>query len=205
MSSNDKIASPDHDILPVLTERYSPYCFDGRPIEPDKLRRCLEAARWAASSFNEQPWRFHLATRGDESAWQAALHCLVEANQAWAKHAGALIITAAKRTFTRNEKPNRVCEHDVGLAAANLTVQAQALGLHVHQMAGIEMTRCRQTYAIPEGFDPLTAIAIGYAADPDGFEDQELAKRDKGPRTRMPLGDWVFGGKFGQAHPITAS
>jgi len=204
MSSKDKIASPNHDILPVLTERYSPYCFEPRPVETDKLLACLEAARWAASSFNEQPWRYFLATRDDEKAWNAALGCLVEANQAWAKNAGVLIITAVKRTFSKNEKPNRVCEHDVGLAAGNLTVQAQALGLHVHQMAGIDMTRCRMTYNIPDGFDPMTAIAIGYAADPETFDDQELAQRDKGERTRMPFDQWVFGPKFGQAHDLAS-
>lgn len=204
MISPDKIAQPDHDILPVLAERYSPYCFQPKPVEREKLLRCLEAARWAASSFNEQPWRFFVAERTDADAWHAALNCLVEANQAWAKHAGVLILTAAKRTFSRNDKPNRVCEHDLGLAAGNLTVQAQALGLHVHQMAGVELTKARQTYAIPDGFDPMTAIAIGYAADPDTFEDQELAQRDKGQRTRMAFKDWVFGAKFGDAHDIAS-
>jgi len=204
MSSQDKIAKPNHDILPVLTERYSPYCFQAKPVERDKLVRCLEAARWAASSFNEQPWRFFVAERTDAEAWNAALGCLVEANQAWAKHAGVLILSAVKRTFSRNDKPNRVGEHDLGLAAGNLTIQAQALGLHVHQMAGVELSKARQTYAIPEGFDPMTAIAIGYAADPETFEDQELAQRDKGERTRMPFNEWVFGARFGEAHDLAS-
>jgi nitroreductase len=204
MSSKDKIASPDHDILPVLAERYSPYCFEAKAVEPDKLVRCLEAARWSASSYNEQPWRFFLATRDDEAAWSAALECLVEPNRAWATNAGGLIFTATSRTFSRNGKPNRVAEHDIGLAASNLCVQAQALGLHTHQMAGIDMTRCRMTYHIPDGFDPVTAIAIGYAADPDSFSDEELAQRDKGPRSRKPLNEIVFGSRFGEAHPIIA-
>lgn len=202
MSTNTtKHADPDYPILPVLAERYSPYAFEPRRVEREKLLSCLEAARWAASSFNEQPWRFFLATRDNEQAFQAMLECLVEANQQWAKNAGALIITATKRTFSKNDKPNRVCEHDLGLAAGNLTVQAQTLGLHVHQMAGIDQTRCRRTYQIPEGFDPMTAIAIGYAADPSSFDDEELAERDKGPRTRMPLSEWVFGGGWGDAAP----
>lgn len=194
-----KHADPDYPILPVLAERYSPYAFEPRPIERDKLMSCLEAARWAASSFNEQPWRFFLAVREDEQAFNRMLGCLVEANQQWAKNVGALIITATKRTFSKNDKPNRVCEHDLALAAANLVVQAQTLGLHVHQMAGIDQSKCRLTYQIPEGFDPMTGIAIGYAADPEQFDDEELAGRDKAPRTRMPLSEWVFGGTWGEA------
>lgn len=196
-------ASPDHPILPILAERYSPYAFQAKPVEQQKLLSCLEAARWAPSSYNEQPWRFFLAQRADAPAFEKLLGCLVEANRQWARHAGALIITATRRAFTRNDKPNRVCEHDVALAAANLTIQAQHLGLHVHQMAGIEPSVCRSQLEIPEGFDPMTAIAIGYAAEPDAFEgDPALADRDRGPRTRMPLSDWVFDGKFGQPAPL---
>jgi len=201
MSNPTRHADPDYPILPVLAERYSPYAFQPRIVEREKLLSCLEAARWAASSFNEQPWRFFLATREDEGAFETMLGCLVEANRAWAKNAGALVITATRRTFTKNDKPNRVCEHDLGLAAGNLTVQAQTLGLHVHQMAGIDQSKCRLTYGIPEGFDPMTAIAIGYAADPESFEDAELAERDKGPRSRMPLPEWVFGGSWGEPAP----
>lgn len=195
--NTEKVARPDHDILPVIADRYSPYAFDGRPVERAKLLSCLEAARWAASSFNEQPWRYILAERTDDTAFATALNCLLEANQAWAQHAGVLILTAAKRTFTRNDKPNRVAEHDLGIASANLTTQATALGLAVHQMAGVELQKVRLTYKIPEGFDPSTAIAIGYAADPDTFDNADLASRDKGPRSRNPLPEWVFGEKFG--------
>jgi len=192
-----KHAEPDHPILPALAERYSPYAFDPKPVEREKLLSCLEAARWAASSFNEQPWRFLLAERADEQAFRTALDCLVEANQAWAQHAGVLILTCVRRTFSKNEKPNRVAEHDLGLAAGNLTVQAQTLGLHVHQMAGINIEKTRHTYKVPEGFDPMTAIAIGYAADPDRFQDEQLAQRDRAPRTRMPLNEWIYRERFG--------
>lgn len=192
-----KVARPDHDILPALADRYSPYAFDARSVERTKLLACLEAARWAASSFNEQPWRYILAERTDQAAFATALSCLTDANQAWAKNAGVLILTAARRTFTRNNNPNRVAEHDLGLAAGNLTTQATALGLAVHQMAGVELQKVRLTYKIPEGFDPVTAIAIGYAADPDTFDNPDLAARDKTPRARNPLPEWVFGQTFG--------
>ena len=199
-----KSASPEHTILPVLADRYSPYAFESRAVEPDKLLACLEAARWAASSYNEQPWRFILATRDDAEQWHKMLGCLVEANRTWAANAGALILTVARRTFSRNEKPNRVAAHDIGLAAGNLTVQAHSLGLSVHQMGGIDMTASRVTYKIPEGYEPVTAIAIGYAAPPQSIEDEELRQRETTPRTRKPLSEWVFTGKFGEASDLVS-
>ncbi len=196
-TNTTKHAQPDHPILPVLAERYSPYAFDPRPVEREKLLSCLEAARWAASSYNEQPWRYLIAGR-DTQAFQTMLGCLVEANQPWARNAGVLIIAVTRQTFTKNEKPNKVCEHDLALAAANLTVQAQSLGLHVHQMAGINPRKCVETYRIPDGYTPFTAIAIGYAADPRKFDDPQLAERDQAPRSRMKLNEWIFADTFGQ-------
>jgi len=138
-----KQARSKHSIHELIASRWSPYTFDPRPVEPDKLLSCLEAARWAASSYNEQPWSFIVARREDEAQFDQMLGCLVEANRAWAKNAGVLILTVVSRFFTRNGKPNRVAEHDIGLAAGNLTVQATALGLHVHQMAGIDTSSAR--------------------------------------------------------------
>jgi nitroreductase len=195
----EKHAKPDHAILPALAERYSPYIFEPRAVERDKLLSCLEAARWSASSFNEQPWSLILAEREDSEAFEKALGCLVEANQQWAKDAGVLILTTTKRKFSKNDKPNRVCEHDLGLAMGNLTVQATALGLAVHQMAGVDLQKVRHTYNVPEGHDPMTAVAIGYAGDPDKADDQEMANRDRGERSRKPFGEWVFGERFGAA------
>ncbi|MHB1157496.1 MAG: nitroreductase family protein [Phycisphaerales bacterium] len=196
MNNTLKTADADHPILPVLAERYSPYVFDPRPVERDKLVSCLEAARWAASSYNEQPWRVILAERSDTQAFAKALSCLSEPNQAWAKNAGALLLTVVSRTFARNGTPNRVAEHDLGLAMGNLTLQATSLGLAVHQMAGVQLPKVRQLYHLPEGFDPVTAAAIGYAALP-GAGNDELSRRDKTPRSRRPLHEWVFGESFG--------
>lgn len=192
-------AQPDHPIHDLIAARWSPYVFDPKPVEPDKLRSCLEAARWAASSFNEQPWSFMIAERKDQDQFDKLLGCLVEANQAWAKHAGVLMLTVVSRTFSKNGKPNRVAEHDLGLAMGNLTFQATAMGLHVHQMAGINPAHARQAYEIPEGYDPYTAAAIGYAGDPDEAADQELAKRDRGDRGRKALSTFVFDGRWGSS------
>ncbi len=192
-----RTAQPDHAVHELIARRWSPYAYDGRPVEAAKLHSCMEAARWAASSFNEQPWVFIVTQREQSAAFERMLGCLMEANQTWAKEAGALIITAVKRTFTRNDKPNRVADHDLGLAVGNLCLQATDLGLHVHQMAGINLSVTRQTYQIPESHDPMTAVAIGYAADQ--HENGELLQRDQGGRQRKPLAEFVFGDGWGQA------
>jgi nitroreductase len=193
-----KRAAPDHAILPLLTERYSPYAFDPRPVESEKLQSCLEAARWAASSFNEQPWTFLVARRENAAEFQKMLECLVDSNQAWAKNAGVLMITVAARAFTRNGNPNRVAEHDVGLAMGNLTMQATALGLAVHQMAGVNLGKARVAYGIPEGHDPLTGVAIGYAGAPENAPTPQLADRERAPRTRKKISQIAFEGGWGR-------
>ena len=203
--SSLKEARPDHPIHPLLAERWSPYVFDPRPVEPEKLRSCLEAARWAASSYNEQPWFFLLATRDDEDELGRMLGCLVEANQEWAQDAGALLITVVKRRFARNQKPNRVAEHDLGLAAGNLCLQATALGLAVHQMQGIEIEKAREVYGVPEDHDPCTGIAIGYAGDPAHARTEKLAERDRAPRDRRPLRELVFRGTWAATAPLVRS
>lgn len=192
-----KHATPDHPVLAAVTERWSPYVYEPRPVEEVKLLSCLEAARWAASSFNEQPWSFIVARRQDQAAFANALGCLMEANQVWAKDAGVLILTVVSRLFTRNSTPNRVAEHDLGMATANLSLQAVAVGLQAHHMAGVNLARMRQVYEIPEGQDPYTAIALGYAGDA-ASSGSPVAERDKGPRARKPLADFVFKDKWKQ-------
>jgi nitroreductase len=190
-ANHPKLAKPDHPVLPVIAERWSPYAYDPRPVEREKLLSCLEAARWAPSSYNEQPWTYILAERGDAAAFARLLECLVEGNQAWAKNVGVLIVTVVSRRFTKNGKPNAACEHDVGLAAGNLALQATALGLNVHQMIGIVPDKVRTTYSVPDGHDPLTAIAIGYAAAAAPGTNDPLAQRDLTPRSRKPIGEFV--------------
>lgn len=196
-----KRANPDHHILDLLAERYSPYAYEPRPVEPDKLLACLEAARWAASSFNEQPWSFIVAGREDEAEFNRLVQCLAEPNQPWAASAGVLMLTVVCKTFTRNGKPNRVAEHDVGLAVGNLSAQATSLGLSVHEMAGVNLAAARQTYAIPDTHEPFTALALGYAAAPDQAANDDLADRDRSPRARKPLSEIVFAGAWGQTAP----
>ena len=195
-----KTAVTDHQILEPLAARWSPYAFDGRAVEHDKLLACLEAARWAASSYNEQPWHFLLATRDDAAEFSRLLSCLLEANQGWAANAGALLLTVVAKSFRRNGSPNRVAEHDLGLAVGNLSVQAVALGLQTHQMAGVNLSKARQTYGIPDGFEPVTVVAIGYPAELDPSDPSPLAERDRTARQRKPLRDFVFSGAWQKPH-----
>src|SRR6185295_741324 len=146
----DKQAIPDHPIQPVLGARWSPYAFDDRPVPDADLRSLFEAARWAPSSYNEQPWSYIVATKSEPEEYARLLSCLVEGNQAWAKAAPVLALGVVTLRFVRNDKPNRAAVHDLGLAAGNLCVEATARGLFVHQMIGIVPDRARELYAIPE-------------------------------------------------------
>ncbi len=196
-----KFATTDHPISTTIAERWSPYSFDKeRNVEPDKLTSCLEAARWAASSYNEQPWRFLLATRDDQQQFERALSCLMEANQAWAKYAPVLILTAYATKFSRNDKDNCVALHDLGLAVGNLSIEATRQGLHIHQMAGVNLSKVRAIYGLPDDVEPATAIAIGYVASKP--PEEELAKRDTGTRERRPLSEWVFSETWGKSSSI---
>jgi nitroreductase len=160
-------------------------------VSDGDLKALFEAASWAANSFNEQPWRYVVATKDDREEYERLLSCLNEGNQGWARHAPVLALGVYKTTFTHNGKPNRVAFHDLGAASANLTVEATARGLVVHQMAGILPDRARDLYGVPEEFEVATALAIGYAGDLEEA-DEKLAQRDRKPRVRKDLGEFVF-------------
>lgn len=191
-----KTASTDHPVHALVAERWSPYAWADEPVDPGDLASLFEAARWAPSSYNEQPWRWIVAQREDAEAFERLLSTLVEANQNWARHAPVLAVGVAITTFSRNGKPNKAAHHDLGLAAGNLCFEATARGLAVHQMIGIEPQRVRDLYGVPDEAEPLTALAIGHAGEsantPEGMRD-----RDAAPRTRKPLGELVFAGAWG--------
>lgn len=192
-----KFAAVDYPIEDLLVKRWSPYVLNPKPVLPQDLLRCLEAARWAASSYNEQPWSFIVAVRDDAEAFAKLLECLVEPNRVWAQHSGALMLTVISRHFRHNGKPNAMAEHDLGLAMGNFCAQATALGLSVHQMGGINRDHARAVYRIPETHAPLTAVSVGVPAAPETLPD--LADRDRQPRIRRPLSDFVFQGDWGSS------
>jgi len=197
----EKKASTDYPVHQLLAERWSPYAFEDRAVPETDLRSLFEAARWAASSYNEQPWSYILATKQDPEQFQRLLSCLVEANRVWAKAAPVLALGIVRLRFARNAKDNRAAVHDLGLAAGNLLVEATARGLFVHQMIGILPDKARETYGIPEGSEAWTGIAIGYRADPIGLPDA-LKERDLAPRQRKPLSEFVFSGTWGSPSPL---
>ncbi|MGH8653828.1 MAG: nitroreductase family protein, partial [Gammaproteobacteria bacterium] len=171
------------------------------PVSNADLRSLFEAARWAPSSYNEQPWSYIVAKSENLEEFQRLLSCLVEANQVWAKAAPVLALGVARLRFIRNNEPNRAAVHDLGLAAGNLLVEATARGLYVHQMIGIVPEKAREVYEIPEGSEAWTGLAIGYWGDPNALP-ASLKERDLTPRQRKPLREFVFSGKWGKVSPI---
>jgi len=201
MSVLKKPAETETAIHEVLRHRWSPRAFDSRPVEHEKLRSLFEAARWASSSYNAQPWYYIVATKDDHEDYKRVTECFVEFNQGWTKGAPVVAISVAGMKFHHNGEPNRHAFHDVGQASANLALQATALGLQIHQMAGILPDKAREVFGIPEGFEVVAGIALGYPGDPaslpDGLREKEVA-----PRERKPLHSFVFTGKWGNASPI---
>jgi nitroreductase len=186
----------DMEIHDVLRGRWSPKVFSEEPVEPEKLRTILEAARWAPSSFNEQPWSFIVARRENHEEYSALLSSLGEKNQGWARRAPVLILSVAKLNLTINGQLNRHAFHDVGLATANLIVQASALGLFTHPMGGFSVEKARAVFGIPEGYEPVAVIALGYLPQPDepGESTSSLVAKN---RSRKPLGEFVYEGRWG--------
>lgn len=193
-----KQASPDHPIHELVARRWSPYAFAERAVSDDDLRSIFEAARWSASSYNEQPWRYIVATKANPAEFEKLHSCLVEGNQPWTKNAPVLALGCVVLNFALNGKPNPAAVHDLGLASATLTFEATARGLFVHQMIGILPDKARETYKIPEGVQPLTGLAIGYLADPSMLAEA-YRQRDLAPRPRKKLAEFVFGGKWAAA------
>jgi nitroreductase len=177
----------------------------------EELRSLLEAARWAASSYNQQPWHFIVATKEDPRVYERLLGCIVPANALWAGKAPVLMLTVAKLTYDANGAPNRHALHDVGQATANLSLQATALGLAVHQMGGFDMERAREEFSIPEGYEPVAAIAVGYPGDPGESarglagegERAAHAPGTEGVRFRRALGEDLAGRRIGGMRAIS--
>lgn len=199
----EKPADNDHPILEPIRRRWSPRAFADRPVAPETLRSLLEAARWAPSSFNEQPWFFIVATREQAGQFERLLGCLKEGNRSWARAAPVLMLSVAKQHFDRTGKPNRHSWHDVGLAVENLVIQATSLDVFSHQMAGILPDRARQEFGIPEGYEPVAAIALGHVGDPASLPE-DRRESELAPRSRRPLEEFVFTGSWGEPSELVA-
>ena len=181
-------------ILPLLAERWSPRSFADEQVPRALLRRLFEAARWAPSSFNEQPWRYVVVTdpvRRDEAA-----EVLVEGN-AWARAAPVLVLVAVARKFKKNRRVNRHALYDTGAATANLLAQATTLGLVGHQMAGFDAKSAREVFHVPPEFEPAVMMVLGYWGEGAGLTP-ELLEREEAPRERRPTPEWLFWEDWGR-------
>jgi nitroreductase len=195
-----KRAETDHEVLDVIRDRWSPRAFDGSLAvsRADQLR-LFEAARWAPSSANEQPWRFVVADRERTPQAHASLVlALTGRNPQWAASAPVLVLAALRPTFEHNDTANSLAWYDMGQAVAFLTLQATSMGLSVRQMEGFDHARVREAFSVPAPFEPVVVMAIGYAGDPSNLTHEKHRAAEMQPRTRRSLSTFVFEDTWGR-------
>jgi len=178
-------------VLPAVLARWSPRSFANRDVSPADLRKVFEAAHWAASSYNEQPWRFLVGLR-NSSTYKKIFSTLIGFNQSWAAAAPVLILGVASSKFSHNGTDNYHALYDLGAASSYLTLQAAALGLTSHQMAGYDQAAARQVFEIPDSYILGAVIALGYQGEPSALGQEQLIAQEIAPRTRKPLNEFVL-------------
>jgi nitroreductase len=185
-----KHGTAEAPVLDLFLSRWSPRSFSDKPVSDADLKTIFSAAAWAASSYNEQPWRFLVGRKGDET-YTKILNSLMPMNEAWAQSAPVLYCSFGKKTFSANGQPNGYSLHDTGQASAIISLQAQALGLHTHGMGGFDKETLRAFFGVPTDFEVGACWALGYLGEPESvpenFKATELA-----PRTRKTLSEFVF-------------
>lgn len=192
---NTKTAKTDFPLIDTLKERWSPRTFDKKPPSEFELRQLLEAARWAASSSNQQPWRFLVGWKGTE-AYKKIYDCLSEFNQSWVD-SPVLVLAAYKKTFDSG-KENFHAPHDLGLALGNMTSQAQHIGIALHHMAGVNWKQAHKKFNVPDDFHVATAVAIGYYGGNVEDLPEDLQEGETKERSRMSQEDFVFSNDWGE-------
>lgn len=185
-----KQAAPIAGVDEKILRRWSPRAFSSRPVTAEELAKLFEAARWAASSSNEQPWRFIVGRKGD-ATYSKIFDALAEGNRIWAGNAPVLILSVAKKNFSQSNAPNYHALHDTGAATATLSLQATAMGLHTHPMAGFDHQKIRASLGIPDDYEMGAVTAIGYLGDA-AMLPEKLRERETVPRSRRPLRELVF-------------
>ena len=187
------VRTADHSVETLFLKRWSPRALSGEPVSAQDLNRLFEAARWAPSTYNEQEWRF-LYARRDTPHWETFMNILAEANQAWCKNAGVLIVVLSKKTFTRNGKPNPVHTFDAGLSSMNLLLQAASMGLVGHGMAGFDREKARTNLRVPDDYSVEAMIAIGHHGNPEDLPEQVRAGEK--PSDRKKIAEFTREGSF---------
>ena len=187
---------PIHDLL---ARRWSTRAFDtAKPVTREQLITLLEAGRWAPSCNGDEPWRYLVWDRArDPDGFQKAFDCLSDNNRKWVKNVPLLMLSCAGANFAATGKPNRWTQHDTGAASVSIALQAEALGLMVHQMGGFDADKARAAFGIPAEYMPMAMIAVGYQASPDVL-DEETKKKELAPRARKPLAERFFEGGWGK-------
>jgi nitroreductase len=196
LEKNAATSVPIHDLM---TRRWSPRAYDAnRPVSRAQLAALLEAARWAPSCNGVEPWRYLVWDRTrDEAGFQRAFECLSESNKRWVKNVPLLMLSVASPDPLGGGRPNRYWQHDTGMASMCLALQAVALGLIAHQMAGYDVEKVRAAFEIPAECMPMAMIAVGYQASPEVL-DEETKKKELTPRSRKPLGERFFESAWGR-------
>lgn len=189
-------SQPIHDLI---AGRWSPRAYDAsRPVAREHLLALLEAARWAPSCNGAEPWRYLVFDRArDPEGWQRMFDCLSENNRKWAGNVPVFLLGCAATTFEHSGKPNRFAQYDTGMATLSLSIQAESLGLVVHQMAGYDTEAARAAFAIPADFTLMALVAVGYQGDPAILDEETRAKETRA-HVRKPLAERFFEGGWGR-------
>ncbi len=190
----EKETPVDHEIHDLLKKRWSSFAFSSEPIEKEKINSLFEAARWAPSSFNDQPWKIIYATRDNPEDFDKMTSLLMKGNE-WAADAYMMVLVCAVQEFAYNGKPNRHAEFDAGAAAENIFLQATSMGLVVHEMAGYDREKSQEILGVPKEVSSVAMLVIGYPGDSSTLSE-DLMKRENAPRERKKISEFVFEGKW---------
>ena len=190
-----KSADFESPVLDAIQQRRSRRAYSDKPVEKEKIHSLFEAARWAPSSVNEQPWLYLYATKDQTELWQKIFESLNDGNKVWAKHAPLLIVSLVRKNFIRNDHPNTSARYDLGGANALLSIQAAHFGLNVHQMGGFNAEILRQNLNIPQSMEPVVIMAIGYPGDATSLPEH-LKVRELAPRERYVQQEFVLNKSF---------
>jgi len=182
-------------VADLIEQRRSSRAYSPRPVEQKKIDSLFEAARWAPSSMNEQPWSYLYATKDQPELYGKLLDALSESNRVWAKDAPLLILSMARKTHFRNGAANASARYDVGAANAFLSMQATQFGLNVHQMGGYDRQKAIESFNIPETHEPLVIMAIGYLGDAENLSEN-LKQREVAQRERFTQDFFVMNKPF---------
>ncbi|HSZ25776.1 MAG TPA: nitroreductase family protein [Cytophagaceae bacterium] len=186
----EKTTVAEHTVLNEIKTRKSNRAYSEKPVEQEKINSIIEAARWAPSSMNDQPWRYLVVTKDNLELYQAVFETLADFNKTWVKDAPVLVISLVRKNFTYNGVPNRHALYDTGAANSLLCVQASALGLNAHQMGGFDYEKLKNLLNLPQDMDIAVVIAIGYPDSPDKLSE-ELKKREIAPRERYTVHELI--------------